>query len=78
MTSPNKNVHPTSLVIMEDITMYHAEPIMNMIHVMDGPILIPHLYLFQWKDDLTLMCVGGSGVMDGDLHFTMPLLVTMV
>ena len=44
LSSPNKNVHTTSLVIMDNITMCHVEALMNTMHVL---IAILHLYHYQ-------------------------------
>ena len=42
-----------------------------------GPHIL-HLYYYQWKDGLTLVCVGESEDMDGEMNFAMPLPVIII
>ena len=70
-TSPNKNVHPTSLV-HTTLTMSHVSSItdtIKYIHVRILLLLLLHLYHYQWKDSLTLECAVGLKDMDGQRHF---------
>ena len=80
MTSPNKNVHTTSLV-HSTLTMYHVPSIEltnQNIYVMDTSFILIHLYHYQWKDGLTLVCAGGSEDMDWEQHFTTAFIVIIV
>ena len=62
---------------MNNITVCHVKPLITTVLVLDGPIIL-HLYNYQCQDDLILVCVGGSEVMDGEMHFAMPLLLILV
>ena len=39
---------------------------------------ILHLYHYQWKDGLTLVCVGGSEDMDWEQLFTIAFIVVII
>ena len=77
MTSPNKNVHPTSMTI----TRHHVTSIKDTLQytlVENTTAIILHLCHYQWKDGLTLVCVGVSEDMDLERHFTIALFVIII